>query len=714
MKDISKKAILEKARKKLKKHYRGIDKQIDALIDSITGWYLGTNIDDRPTIVNMWSITGLGKTSLIRMLMQELYKADRLVEITLDNEASNDRKTVLHKVSRTVGNSRNGLCLFIDEFQNMQTIDSNGNPVRNTPYQDLWTLLSDGRFFTKEDFTDNIINTFDVICGYWVTLHRNLSLVFDALGKLDSAKYEPIKQELELWKSRVQSFDNNYEHHLSSIGCSVTNIPEKVDDMLYTIGYTDSYQAEDIEKFVEKISQLVGDSSIYQLFKVNVKYDYSRVLSALKASMMQHIDLKTFNSMVKSFKKEAEKLVKSDVDSLLRATNLLVIIAGNQDSLFEGSKDLVYTYKDVDELYDINKKLRWFDLKQLLLESIRPEQVSRLGMNHIIYPTLNEKAYNQIIDDRLGIIHKRVLKDYGIDLSFTKNLKSVIYRNGVFPTQGVRPLLSLVDNMIGSAIIQLSSTLKCKTAEVDIDNKKKELVISNKAIKRRKGLLLEISDKEEDGNGKSRLRFAVHEAGHAIVWMFTTGLPVEIDMAPVSFTAGAWTRMKMPDNVFEEIGGLHIFDKARITTTLGGRMAEESVFGEEYLSSGCWGDLEHATKRALDLVRACGYTSSTNNGIMSFVHPNDINSPTMMTIDDDSIQKDAITILNDCKSECIDILTLCKPVLIDLVNYLMDNIFLDVKCSKKFLANINSIRESAGVKPLKSFDSNKLWKRFIK
>ena len=81
-KDLSvaeKKHILTRVRKKLKKHYRGIDDQIDMLIDSISGWYLGTTVGDRPTIVNIWSITGLGKTSLIRMLMDELQAANRLV-----------------------------------------------------------------------------------------------------------------------------------------------------------------------------------------------------------------------------------------------------------------------------------------------------------------------------------------------------------------------------------------------------------------------------------------------------------------------------------------------------------------------------------------------------------------------------------------------------------------------------------------------------------
>lgn len=715
-KDLSvaeKKHILTRVRKKLKKHYRGIDDQIDMLIDSISGWYLGTTVGDRPTIVNIWSITGLGKTSLIRMLMDELQAANRLVEITLDNSAPQDeRMTVLRRVSRAVGNNRNDLCLFIDEFQNMQTIDKEGKPVRNTPYQDLWTLLSDGRFFTKEDFLEIIINLFDMVCGYWISAHKNLRLALDQSGKLDATS--KLKAEFELWSSRSSSFESNYDHHLGSYDRNLVEVAGKFDDMLYSVGYSKDYELEDIEKFVKKLSEELKDTNIYTLFRVNMVYEKERVVKALNNSLFQHLDFSTYNHIIDSVKREAIRLVKSDVESLLKAKNLLVIIAGNQDSLFNGSRALMHTYKDIDELYEANKKLKWFDLKQLLLEKIRPEQISRLGMNHIIYPTLSAKAYKQLINDRLGIIANRVKKDYKVELTFTDNMKSILFRNGAFPTQGVRPLLSLVDAMVGGSIIELCSQMKPCKAVVDIDENTKKLIITHGTKKDIKNLLLEVSDQEEECGGKGRLANAVHEAGHAITWMFLTGLPADIDMAPLSMEAAAFTRPLMNDDFADETGSLHRFHKSYIAMALGGRCAETMVFGEENLSHGCWGDLQVATSKALALVRKYGYATQTNNGALSFVNNNDYYASKLLTIDDDNLQREAIMVLNECRYQTEDILTLCKPIMIDMVNYLMENVFMGEEVAKKYLKLISELRKSIGFVPLKDYKSDKLWRKFAK
>lgn len=710
-----KKKVLERVRKKLKQNYRGIDSQIDALVDSITGWYLGTTIDDRPTIVNIWSITGLGKTSLIRTLMSELNAAHRLIEITLDNSApSDERRTVLRSVNRAVGNNRSDLCLFIDEFQNMQTIDSEGKPVRNTPYQDLWTLLSDGRFLTKEEFLDIIINAFDVLCGYWVAGHRNLQIALDSLGKLDDKMTSKYKKDIDLWRSRLNAFESNYDHHIGAYERNIIDIDKKLDDMLYTVGYCRDYQVEDIGKFVSSIAEDIDDKQLNQIYTVNMSFEKERTIKALKASLFQHIDFSSFNATVKSARTEALRLIQSDIDSLLRAKNLLVIIAGNQDSLFNGSRSLMYTYKDIDELYEDNKKLKWFDLKQILLENIRPEQIARLGMNHIIYPTLNKKAYKQIINDRLRVIYNRVKKDFGIKLSFTDNLKLVLLRNGAFPTQGVRPLLSLVDVMVGGAVIEICSQLKIKEATVDIDEKNKKIVVEYGKKKTTRKLLLEVSDKEEECGGQGRLTNAVHEAGHAITWMFLMGLPADVDMAPLSMEAAAWTRPLMSDDFSDEVGPLHRFSKAHISMVLGGRVAEALVFGEDNLSNGCNGDLERATASALKLVRSYGYSTQTNNGVMSFVNNNDFFSSKLLTIDDENLQREAIMILNDCRYQTEDILTLCKPVLIDMVNYLMNNVFLGEEAAKKYLKLIGELRKSIGFKSLKEYSSSKLWRKFCK
>ena len=64
----SKKEVLENARMILKKEFIGIDKPIDAVIDNINSWFMLSNIQERPFIINLWGLTGVGKTSLITSL----------------------------------------------------------------------------------------------------------------------------------------------------------------------------------------------------------------------------------------------------------------------------------------------------------------------------------------------------------------------------------------------------------------------------------------------------------------------------------------------------------------------------------------------------------------------------------------------------------------------------------------------------------------------
>lgn len=706
--------LLNRAKNKLKRKYHGIDEQIDTLIDSISGWYLGTTIGNIPTVINMWSITGLGKTSLVRMLMDELRVSNKLIEVTLDNSTQSEESvTVLKRVNRVVGNQRDNLCLFIDEFQNMQTIDKEGNPVRNTPYQDLWNLLSDGRFFTKEDALEMINSLLDSVCGYWVSAHRNLGIALASIGKTDDMT-EDLKRSINMWKNRFESFESNY--NLRLIGDrSLSAISIRFDNMLYSCGYTKEYNLEDIDEFVKVLSAEEVDKQIYQLYKINLGYERDRVIKLLSNSIFQHINFSTFNTMVDSIKKEATQLISGDMDSLLKTHNMLIIIAGNQDALFYGSRSLMYTYKDINSIYESNIKLKWFDLKQLLLKSLRPEQVSRLGMNHIIYPTLTERAYRQIIDDRLKELSSKVKKLYGINITYTQGMKDIIFRNGAFPTQGVRPLLSIVDSMVGNTVLEMCLKLKTKSVVCDIDENNKKLVLSYGNHKVERNILLEVSDKEDDCNGKSRLRYAVHEAGHALVWMFLTGIEAEVDMAPLSLSTGAWTRGELPDSVNEEVGILHAFYASEISFSLGGRMAEECVFGIDALSAGCYSDLENATTLALNLVRKYGLaTQTSSSGCVSFVNPQDFNSPYLMTIDDEQLQREAALIISECRRQVEDIIISCKGVLIDMVEFLQKNVYMSKKQSTVFLKEIDRIRKQKKVKPLKSYNSQKSWKRFKK
>ena len=712
-----KKKRLVSVKKKLKKTYRGIDKQIDTLVDNIASWYLGTATPNRPTIVNMWSMTGLGKTSLVRLLMQELGVSDKLIEITMTNETSNNKyqHTVLGQVTNVVQGARNNLCIFVDEFQNMQTITKEGESVKDTPYQDLWTLLSDGRFYTREEYLKKIDSLFSSAFDLWEMMHRHFTTALDTFNTKDAEQtygYEKYKQ-LQMWINRMDIYNGNDSYGTYPITCS-NNIESMFEFQVDDHHWKEDYSVEDMLAFIKDLCEISKDNSIYLTMKVNMDFELEKLQKRFKGIFFKSLKKGNYASIINQIKEQAIQLSRTDIDSALQAKNLLVIIAGNQDTLFKNSKDFMFSYKDVDYVHEVNSKLKWYDLKQVLLDSLRPEQISRLGMVHLIYPTLTKKAYNQIIKDHINILSSTAKKQYKCNITFSKEFISMVYKNGVFPTQGVRPLLSLLDSMIGGLVYEICGYNKGKNISFTIDEKTKELIATVGKNTIKKKLLLEVSEKEEDCGGKFRLRAAIHEAGHALVFMYKVGIAPTIDMAPLSTNAGAWTRTYIPEEVEQEIGMLHEYMLSDIAMTLGGREAESIVFGERLLSAGCYCDLQEATSLSLRLARRYGYRGSGGNGVSSNSSESSISAANSLTVFDESIQTGVAELLKDAAQEANAIITTCKPVMVEMVEYLMKNVYMDENKSKEFLSKVNKIRKEFGDITLGNYKSQKDWETFKK
>ena len=142
---------LEQCRKFLKQEFIGIDNIIDELLDYIQIWYLLPEILTRPIIINVWGMTGVGKTDMIRKMVKSLDFQDRFVEIELSNsDETSWNKNVADTLQKNRFNDGNPAIVLFDEIQRFNTLDSEGNPVPQTKFTDFWELLSDGRLSKKE------------------------------------------------------------------------------------------------------------------------------------------------------------------------------------------------------------------------------------------------------------------------------------------------------------------------------------------------------------------------------------------------------------------------------------------------------------------------------------------------------------------------------------------------------------------------------------
>ena len=112
---------LNAASKALKKEFFGIDNTIDQIIEAVSSWFLFPNIQRRPVIVNLWGLTGVGKSSLISQLTNLLGFKSKHYRFDLGEKSAND--WVIKRNLTEIFSRANGfpVILTFDEFQHART-----------------------------------------------------------------------------------------------------------------------------------------------------------------------------------------------------------------------------------------------------------------------------------------------------------------------------------------------------------------------------------------------------------------------------------------------------------------------------------------------------------------------------------------------------------------------------------------------------------------
>lgn len=511
-----KKEVLAKCKIFLKKEFIGIDEIIDNLLDYIQIWYLMPEILNRPIIINLWGMTGVGKTDLIRKMVKFLEFQDRFVEIELSNIDQSNYETTVSQIlnNNNLQDEKPAIILF-DEIQRFNTLDSDGEPLPQTKFTDFWELLSDGRLSKKSK--ENL--------DYYLY------------------NYMFNQRDNEARKKRGEEISENAIN------------PWQAQELKNTLGLDN---VESLMNFSEK-------------------------------------DLIDLILTSKKHKKIYEPVNKSKT---------LIIISGNLDEAYNMANKTSEADIDADIFHSFTKKITLVDIKNALSKKFRPEQVARFGNIHLIYNSLKKSDFQLLIQREINRIIKETEKNLGIKLEISKYINQLIYSNGVFPVQGVRPVFSSIidileanlSKFIYEAIITEQSTIYI---DYSLDQHKILAKIGSKKI--------EIPyvgriDKIRDANEIDAVaNISVHECGHAIAYMILMGMaPLQLKSKVASSYAAGFT---FPHDVHETKESL--INKIKIY--LAGGIAEEIVFGKENASVGRSADRESVTVIATDFVRRFGF-----------------------------------------------------------------------------------------------------------
>jgi len=521
-------AKLNEIRAELKECFVGLDDVIDNIIKAISTWYVCPEILNRPTIVNLWGMTGVGKTSLVRKLVDLLGMHNLYVEIPVN--IRNDGKQELTIEEKFCDNdiySDITSILLLDDFQNFHTLDSYHNEVQNNAYRDIWNLLSDG-----------------IIGNPFMWFFRMQYHYHNAVGWRDNKS----KDNEDVYIFRYDSS----EFAAIRIAHQILEIP------MDTIIVDDDF----VQIKLKDLIQLYKDASVKLRHKENKQQVYSK---------------------------------------------LLIFISGNLDNVFTMSNRVSNVNIDADTLYEHTKQVSVLDIKDGLSTMFKPEQVARLGNTHIIYHSLSKNDFINVIKKDIAKKQIKVKELCGFDMVIDNSVYELLYRNGVYPTQGVRPVLNTISNLFDTVIPSIMSNLVADTTgDIYLTAKDSKLEVTfpnNECVSFEVKAEIDSLNKEIDINTLHRV--AVHEAGHALVYMnLYKSVPQQICIKSINSSNTGFV-------VNSNKQSLLLVDNAlnNIAVSLSGEVAENLVFGKNLVSLGNVSDMRHATELASDLVRTTGYYS---------------------------------------------------------------------------------------------------------
>lgn len=604
----------------LKGEFYGLDSIIDRVIASVTAWYTFPQLITRPVIVNLWGLTGVGKTALVRRLVELLNFKDKFVEIQMDGVSSSSSYYSVGSISGVLLDSgiqqgEPGIIL-LDEYQRYRTIAQDGSDVKVERFADVWMLLSDGHF----------------------------------------AANSSVYQEIEMMIA-MSAYDDDYRTSRESDSDDKNQKKRKF--KIYP------YEAKSIKK------------------RLNLPNSLKEIMEWSPEELAENIEVALENS----------------VGNQIDYTKCLIFVSGNLDEVFRAASNINDCDTDANVFHERTKKISVMNVKAALKQRFKPEQIARLGNTHIIYPSISKEAYQQIIHNAVTSYVDIMAEVSGLEFKWDSHTEEVIYKNGVYPTQGTRPVFSSIHSILGTGLVQMAAwAIKKNVNQIDLTIDTDKSVLIGKSASGLEEMefpvVLDVHAEKKKASEDFLLTVAVHEAGHAILHaVLTHTAPQEVKINTASFAGG----YMLPEEEGQIVSKEDFRNK--LTTLYGGRMAEEIVFGADFISTGASSDIDKATRLASHYVRC--YAFDLLPGVE--FQPSGRETPDGLNPSDEA-SKAVEQLLTDERERAKVLLLENKHYLIRLVEHLIEKIEMN---QAEFTALFPELVYSVESERIKAWDSFK-------
>ena len=557
---LEKQVILQQAKETLKREFVGIDGVIEEVVDAMSSWYLFPDIQEKPVIINLWGLTGVGKSSLVNRLVQLIGMEQKYFSFDLgetDNRDWNVQRT-LEQIYKNV----NGypIIVALDEFQHARTINDFGEEKEKSPSRVIWQLLDSGKFkISKCDFY--VEQLFELITQLRFLVSKGVQVSNGMV--VDRAEY--FLEKMDLISDYTKYSEDGRNRFLKTD--EVLFVPSNNYDTIYSLAkerYTGKFEIE------EKLLTMDGYETLSFLLEVFDLANSPKTVDCSKG---------------------------------------LIFVMGNLDEAYTMSHNF-NPDMDADEFHEQSLKITVPHIKKALQERFRNEQIARLGNLHIIYPAFSKASFQKIIALELAKIEEKVLHNQELTLVIDTSVHELIYKEAVYPTQGTRPIFTTIHQVIHSKLGRIITEMilnklnvccvkvKAKGKNIHVEYYQGESVVHMLFLEQ--PLVLEElrKSKQDDFQAIS----AVHEAGHAIIsTLLLRTVPEVVVSTSAEVGTGGFVHTKFK---WKYISKKEIIN--RLALFLGGYVAERLVFGEENLTTGAEDDIKKATVFITGMLKEAG------------------------------------------------------------------------------------------------------------
>lgn len=593
--------VIDNAIVELKKKYIGVDEQIDEIMSNVRTWYCYPQLQDRPCVINLWGLSGCSKTDSVRTIAKLLDLEEDLIYFNFADINEKNAWEIENDIEDSVGNNKSNRIIVYDEFQYAATLNKQKEEKDNKgALKPFWELLDTGILNKKPEMR----TLFNVYKAYLI-LKRIVDTKYPI--KLVNGKWlnsEDYIKNLDGYerKSIFEVFIESEKEIKPNIGCDMSqnnNGPIRIDSKTKRVNRCVEFNPWFIDNAIDVYNNV--NNSKFSTDNVDIR----KKIYSMNVTELMEFFYNLYHSSCKGYK--------------LDFKDSLVFVIGNLDEAYDVSFN-VNPDMSPDQFHKITKKITVVDIKEALKDRFRNEQIARLGNIHVIYPSFSSSTFKGIIDLQLSKYAKEVEDRIGCKLTYDSSIKNIIYREGVFPTHGTRPVFSTIQEIVKSRLPEVMKAMTDAKLAQKLDSL--EYSYSNGYVRVKtydidRNLLTTVKSKLKlrvDNLRKSTLDdkqalCAVHESGHFVAYASIYG-NVPAKLISVATESGTGGFLLQDDDEDERAIKTYDYYMNNIKIALGGYVAERIVFGDDNKTSGAVSDLRKATSIASKMVLELGMYSA--------------------------------------------------------------------------------------------------------